>query len=202
MQAPTGRNADRDIVGIAVDEVQVKGSVDELVARRQFHALIAPYMSTLKARAIQLCRSHCDADDLIQDTLLRAFATRSQLKDVTRARPWLLTILTHTFIDAVRKRRRRPDTVPIAIEDEIPDSVPDEPAVWHSIGLEDLRAAIERLPDDVRDTYRMYSLEGHDHATIAKAQRIAIATVGTRIFRARKQLRLLLVAAALQAGSL
>jgi RNA polymerase sigma-70 factor (ECF subfamily) len=175
---------------------------DELAARREFHALVAPYMSTLKARAIQLCRSHCDADDLIQDTLLRAFGTRGQLQDVTRARPWLLTILTHMFIDAVRKRRRRPELVPLPTEHEIPDSIPDEPALWHNVGVDDLRAAIERLPDDIRDTYRMCALDGHDHATIAKAQRVATATVGTRIFRARKQLRVLLMAAARRAGSL
>ena len=199
MYVQTSHMTDRASVQVTVDEAQVKESVeelplDELAARRQFHVLIAPYMSTLQARAIQLCRSHCDADDLVQDTLLRAFRTRSQLKDPTRGRAWLLTILTHTFIDAIRKRQRRPETIPLAIVEEIPESVPDDPAPWNSIGVEDLRAAVERLTDDVRDTYRMCALEGHDHATIAKAQRIATATVGTRIFRARKQLRVLLTA--------
>lgn len=196
MQVHTRRKTDRGNVGIKVEEVQVKESVDELAARRGFHALISPHMSALQARANQLCRSHYDADDLVQDALLRAFRTRSQLNDVTRARAWLLTILTRTFIDAMRRRRRRPETVPLDVEDQAPASGCDEPAQWYSFGEEELRAAVERLTDDVRDTYRMCALEGRDHATVAQAQRIATATVATRIFRARKQLRVLLMAAA------
>jgi RNA polymerase sigma-70 factor, ECF subfamily len=167
---------------------------DELAARRRFNALVAPHVAALRVRANQLCRSNCDVDDIVQDSLLRAFLTRSQVKDPTRIRPWLLTILTRTFIDLVRKRRRRPDHVPLV--DELPAPGPVEPSPWDNIGVDDLRAAVERLPDDVRDTYRMFALECRDYVAISEAQRIPPATVGSRIFRARKQLRVLLTAAA------
>jgi RNA polymerase sigma-70 factor, ECF subfamily len=170
-------------------------TVDELAGRRRFNALIAPHLSPLRARARQLCRGSCDAEDLVQDTLLRAFRASNQVQDVTRARAWLLTILTHAFIDATRRRRRRPDTVPLLMESEVPASIPDEPAPWHDIGVDDLRDAIERLTVDVRDTYRMYALEGRDQAAIGETQKIATGTVASRIFRARKQLRVLLTAA-------
>lgn len=80
----------------------------------------------------------------------------------------------------------------------MPEPVPEpvEPSPWDHIGMEDVRAAVERLPDDVRDTYRMFALEGSDYVAIAEAQRIPPATVGSRIFRARKQLRVLLTAGA------
>jgi RNA polymerase sigma-70 factor (ECF subfamily) len=80
--------------------------------------------------------------------------------------------------------------------EEMPESIPDQPTVWGTIGVDELRAAVDQLPDDVRDTYRMCAFEGLKHEKIAEIQRIAIATVGTRIFRARKQLRSLLTKAA------
>ncbi len=165
---------------------------DDLAARRGFNALVAPHLPALRVRAIQLCRSNYDADDVVQDSLLRAFLARGQVKDLTRVRGWLLTILTRTFIDLTRKRRRRPDHVPLV--DDLPEPIPIEPSPWAHIEVDDLRAAIDRLSDDVRDTYRMFALEGGDYATIAEAQRIPTATVGSRIFRARKQLRALLTA--------
>jgi RNA polymerase sigma-70 factor (ECF subfamily) len=57
-----------------------------------------------------------------------------------------------------------------------------------------VRRAIERLPDDVRETYRLFAIEGHDYAQIATLQHIPAATVGTRLYRARKRLRALLIA--------
>jgi RNA polymerase sigma-70 factor (ECF subfamily) len=195
MQVRVRYQVDRDSVPVVVsggggDEEPP----DDLAARRRFNALIAPHLSALRVRASQLCRSNYDADDVVQESLLRAFLTRSQVKDLTRARAWLLTILTRTFIDCTRKRRRQPDHVQLV--DDVPEPVPIEPSPWNDIGVDDLRAAIERLPDDVRDTYRMFALDGGDYATISEAQGIPTATVGSRIFRARKQLRVLLTAAA------
>lgn len=186
---------------VCAGEAQVKESVDELAARRRFNAQIAPHMTMLQARARQLCRSNYDPDDLVQDTLLRAFRAGSQLHDTMRTRAWLLTILTNAFIDAVRRRRRRPDTIPLLAGDEMPASAPDEPATWHNIEMKDLRAAVERLSADVRETYRMYALEGRNHAAIAQVQGVAISTVATRLFRARKQLRVMLTAAGPREGS-
>lgn len=181
-----------------MEEVGVEQPSDELAARRRFHGLLAPHLPAMRARARQLCRAHHDPDDVLQDALLRAFRTRSQLKDTACSRAWFLTILTRTFIDAVRHRRRRPDLVALAADQDVAETDADEPAVWQSISTEDVRAAVERLPDDVRDTYRMCALEGRDHAAVAREQRIAPATVGTRIFRARRRLRDLLIAMAQQ----
>jgi RNA polymerase sigma-70 factor (ECF subfamily) len=126
----------------------------------------------------------------VQDALLRAFLTGSQVRDPTRTRAWLLMIVTNTFIDLTRQRRRRPDHVQLVVDAPTPD--PIEPAPWADIDADDLRRAIEQLPDDVRDTYRMFAVEGRDYAAIAELLRIPPVTVGTRLFRARKRLRVLL----------
>lgn len=197
MRAHIRCQIDRDSVPIPVSAGGDDGGPsDELAARRRFNALVAPHLPALRARAAQLCRSNCDADDIVQDSLLRAFLTRSQVKDLSRARAWLLTIVTHTFIDFVRKRRRRPDHVELPLDMPEPEPEPIEPSPWSNIGSEDLRAAVDRLSDDVRETYRMFALEGRDYAAISEAQVIPTATVGSRIFRARKQLRVLLTTAA------
>jgi len=168
-------------------------TVDERAARRRFEEEIATHLPALRACAARLCRRHHDADDLVQDALLRAFRTRSQVHDPARIRAWLLTIVTNTFIDLTRKHRRRPEHVDLVVEAPVPD--PAEPAPWDHVEPEDVLRAIEQLPDDVRETYRKFAVEGMDYIAIAEAQQIPRATVGSRIFRARKRLRALLAAA-------
>lgn len=179
----------RDSVALSVSGGDDGEPPDE---RRRFNALVAPHMPALRARAAQMCRSHYDPDDVLQDALLRAFLARSQLKDLARVRGWLLAIITTTFIDHTRKRRRRPEHVALEADVAVPE--PIEPSPWDRIGVEEVRSAVDRLPDDVRDTYRMFALEDRDYAAIAEAQGIPTATVGTRIYRARKKLKSMLVA--------
>jgi len=168
--------------------------IDELAARRRFDALVAQHLPALRARAHQLCRSHCDAEDIVQDAMLCAFRARTQVEAPDRIRGWLLKIVTNKFLDLVRKRRTQVHQVDIPTDDlTMPD--PDEPSPWDHIDQDDLRTAVDQLPDDVRDTYRMFALEGSDYEAIGEAQQIPKATVGTRIFRARKRLRALLTSA-------
>jgi RNA polymerase sigma-70 factor, ECF subfamily len=178
-------------LALAAPQARVAG--DDLPARSQFDVLVTPHIPALRARAIQLCRSHYDSDDIMQDALLRAFLTGSQARDPTRIRAWLLMIVTNTFIDLIRKRRRCPDHLQLVAE--VPTPEPIEPAPWDHVDSDDLRSAIDQLPDDVRETYRMFAIEGCDYATISEVQHIPPATVGSRLFRARRRLHLLLTSA-------
>lgn len=171
------------------DSVRFTVPVDEM-ARRRFEAMVAEHRPAMYARAHELCRSHFDADDLVHDALVRAMCTTAALHDPTRARSWLLRIVTTTFIDWVRRQRRQP--LQVEVNDEVPAQTPDPPSPWDHITQDDVRAAAERLPDDVRDTYRMFAIEGLDHKAISAAQRVKQATVGTRIHRARRLLRAML----------
>ncbi len=160
-----------------------------------FEALVAEHLPRMRRRAARMCRRDADADDVVQDALLRAFRGRDGLRSAERARGWLLTIVSSTFIDSVRRRRARPLEVELACEPAAPDVDADGEQPWAKVSLDDVRAAVTNLPDDVRDTYRMFALEGLDYTSIAAAQGIPRATVGTRIHRARRQLRAALLAA-------
>ena len=154
-----------------------------------WEALVAEHMPALAASARRLCRSHFDADDVVQMTLLRALRARDQLRDPTRLLPWLLAILHRVFCDVNRRRRRERE---VALDDHEITIERVEPLPWETITDADLHAAIAELPDDVRETYRLFALERKPYVEIAKQLAIAGATVGTRIHRARRHLRELL----------
>ena len=162
--------------------------------RGWFHAITVAHLPALRARASQLCRGHGDPDDIVQDALMRAYLARHQMKDPDRARGWLLAIVTNTFLDSLRRRRARPGEVALDIDPAEPEPEPHAEAEWANLGVDDVRTAVSYLPDDVRDTYRMFALDGRDYAHIANALGVPKATVGTRILRARKRLRQLLLA--------
>lgn len=163
-----------------------------LLDRHAFDRAIAQHLPALRSRAAQLCRGYGDPDDLVQDALLRAFRARSQTRDLTRLRGWLLTIVTNTFLDSLRRRKARPGEVELEIDVPAP-TVEEDDSPWARIDLDDIRAAVAELPDDVREAYRLFALEGNDYTTVSKQLSIPKATVGTRILRARKRLRALLL---------
>ena len=161
--------------------------LDAAATDLDFNALVAHHLPELRKTAARLTRGRTDADDLVQDALLSAFRWRAGLRSPEVARYWLLRILTNTFIDRLRRRRVRPQEVALAVEPPAPDLDAEDP--WAAVTLDDVRAAVDDLPDDVRDAFRMYTFEGCAYATIARSQGVATGTVGTRIMRARARLR-------------
>jgi RNA polymerase sigma-70 factor, ECF subfamily len=160
-----------------------------MVATASFESLVVEFLPTLRRRACRLARTRHDADDLVQDALLRALCRRDQIRSTATARGWLLTIVWSTFLDHHRRGRLRP--VELA-HDPLAPGASEEPA-WGALSIDDIRAAVDRLPDDVRDAYRMFAFEGSDYVTIARVLEIPKGTVGSRIARARGQLRALLL---------
>lgn len=165
--------------------------VDELARRRRWE-LIAVHRSAMETRAKQLCRPPVDPDDLVQDALERALRTQSPLADPTRVRAWLLRIMTNIFIDHQRLLRRLPQRV--ELDDNLATPAPAEPRAWDRVSADDLRSAIDDLPDDTRETYRLFTVHSKDQATIARLQNIPVATVASRVFRARRRLKETLLA--------
>jgi RNA polymerase sigma factor (sigma-70 family) len=157
------------------------------------HELIVRHLPALRSRARHLCRGQCDSEDVVQDAVVRALQAKQPLRDLRRARAWLLAILHSTFVDMLRLRRRRAE---LTLEIEPPEAITVEestrPVPWDNIGQDDLCAAIARLSGDLQATYRMFAFEGRSCAEIAAIMRIPRSTVGTRLHRCRKQLRCLL----------
>ena len=160
---------------------------DAAATALDFDAIVARHLPEMRKKAARLTRGRGDADDLVQDALLSAFRWRAGLRSPELARYWLLRILTNTFIDRLRRRRVRPQEVAFSVEPPAPAH--DDVDRWAAISVDDVRAAVDDLPDDVRDAFRMYTFEGRAYAAIARAQGVATGTVGTRIMRARARLR-------------
>jgi RNA polymerase sigma-70 factor (ECF subfamily) len=166
---------------------------DEAAARDGFEAAVAQNLPALRACAMRLCRSQFDSDELVQLTLMRAFRAWPQLRNRSQARAWLLSIANRAFLDEVRRVRRRAPHVELD-DDKLLAAEPDIPRSWEAITIDDVRAAVEQLSDDVRETYRKFALEGWSQEELARALGIPKNTVASRMFRARKQLRDLLTA--------
>jgi len=160
-----------------------------------FHALVTEHRPSLVARAKQLCRSHMDPEDLVQDTLERAFRGYHTLRDGARARAWLFTILSNTFIDRIRQKNSEPPSDPL---DEVAVAAPPpspRPA-WERITEAQLSAAVATLPEELRELYRLHAIEGLDYNQLSTRLGLNKNTVGTRLLRARKLLREALAGAA------
>jgi RNA polymerase sigma-70 factor (ECF subfamily) len=140
------------------------------------------YMRQLHAKASRMTRNHSDAEDLVQETYARAFASFHQFKEGTNLRAWLNRILTNTFISSYRKRQREPALTTAGLEDLAFDRIPDP----------DVTDALQQLPNDFRMAVYLADVEGFGYREIAEIMRCPIGTVMSRLHRGRSRLRELL----------
>jgi len=147
----------------------------------------------LYGAALRLTANPADAEDLVQDTYLKAFRAADQFQPGTNLKAWLFTILHNTFLN----RRRRAVREPIALEeDEIERAaagLPGEPETPEQLLLRstldaDLRAALDSLPDSFRQAVWLRDVEEFKYAEIATMLDVPIGTVMSRISRGRRLL--------------
>ncbi|MBZ4422899.1 RNA polymerase sigma factor [Myxococcus sp. RHST-1-4] len=162
---------------------------------RWFAAFAREHEAALHATALRLCGNAADARDLVQETFERGLRNLARYRPGTDGRAWLLTILHHRFIDRCRShaRERRADVSAEDLEERIAAPEAEAAPAWASITPEQLREALEKLPEEFRAVYRMHSLEGRSYIEISERLGIPKATVGTRLIRARRRLKELLM---------
>ena len=153
-----------------------------------FEDLSRAHGDYLRGLARRLCRTQYDPDDLVQDTFLRTL--KSPIPAGANERAWLSRVMHNLFIDAIRRRGARKEDV---LDDVAAPVVDADEAWWHALTAADVRAVMERLPEDQRTAFTMFAFDGKSYTDIAEAQGIAKATVGTRILRARQRIRELLL---------
>jgi RNA polymerase sigma-70 factor (ECF subfamily) len=131
------------------------GPVPETLEQRgaRFERDVLPYLVQLYAAAVRMTRNPADAEDLVQETFAKAYASFGQFQEGTNLKAWLFRILTNTFINAYRKRRREPQR---SGTEEIEDWQLARAASHTSSGLKSAEAeALERLPgSDVKEALR------------------------------------------------
>lgn len=162
------------------------GNLAKPTREQEFNELIATYMDDLYRYAYWLSKSPAVADDLVQDTLVRAWKSMDKLKDVKAVKGWLLTILRRE--NARRFERKRPAESAVPTE-ELADNHKDYDTSTEAFVL---RQALERLPEDYREPLLMQVVHGYSQKEIAAHLGISVAGAGTRLFRAREKMRELL----------
>jgi RNA polymerase sigma-70 factor, ECF subfamily len=157
---------------------------DSLAQRRRFDALCGRLRPDLYRFAFWLARDQAVAEDVVQDTLMRAWRSFDALEDEAAAKPWLLTIARREF--ARRFERKRFETVDI--DDP---TVAGDPALASEEAQEvlEIRAAILALEDDYREPLVLQVLMGFTTQEIATQMGLTQGAVLTRLFRARQKLK-------------
>ena len=138
----------------------------------------------LRAYAISLCRNVDLADDLVQETLLRAWAHRDGFEPGTNMSAWLFTILRNNFRSEYRKRRREIDDADGALAAKL-RSPPEQ---GHRVQFEELRAALGQLPIDQREALLLVGASGFSYEQAAGICGCALGTIKSRVNRARIRL--------------
>jgi RNA polymerase sigma-70 factor, ECF subfamily len=152
----------------------------------RFQALCQSLRPDLLRFAFWLSRDRALAEDVVQESLLRAWKAQESLQDLDAAKPWLLTIVRREYARTFERKRLVTVNVDELIAKEEPMlAAAEEP------DLTELRAALFKLPDDYREPLVMQALMGYSTAEIARELGLSEPAVLTRLFRARNQLRAL-----------
>ena len=165
-----GRDTEKELVMASLGGD--RGAYDQLVGR---------HSNSVFAVCLSILRHVEDAEDMAQDAFIRGFDRLSQLRGKGRFGPWIRRIARNLCIDHLRHESRR-----LALESK---QKPEEPA---DEDHEDLKAAIMRLPEDLRVPLLVYYFDGRSTESLARMLEISKAAVLTRLSRARKELRRML----------
>ena len=170
-----------------------------------FHGRIAPLIDDLYRQARRLTDQHVDAEDLVQDTLAKAFAGFDSLRPDSNLHAWLFRILHNTHISNCRRTKRRPAhdlAQPITDVQLVTNAAHSawglpsaEEQALKDFGDQDVRAAMRALPEQFRTTVYYADIEGLRCREIAAVMNTPIGTVVSRLHRGRRRLRRLLAEA-------
>lgn len=149
------------------------------------HEQVLDYVPALRAFARILCPNPNDADDLVQETLIKAIANFQQYTEGTRLKSWLFTIMRNTFTTSYHKRAREVVGLPPGSI----DSLVAQPGQEWSARAKEVYAALMRPPEQYREILVVIVIQGESYENAAVICDCAIGTVKSRLNRARQRLK-------------
>lgn len=171
-------------------------------SREHFMRLVQPHIEPLFRLAWRLTGTRHDAEDLLQELLLKLYPRTDELARVEQLRPWLARVLYRMFIDEKRRSNRSPlhlaidnspdDNVPAALDEHRQTEEPPESGLQRSHDQQLVEACIRRLSGDHRDVLLLHDIEGYALKEMEAILDCPIGTLKSRLHRARARLRELL----------
>lgn len=166
-----------------------------------FMADVEQYLDSLYSTALRLTRKPADAQDLVQETLMKAYRAYGNFKEGTNLKAWLFRILTNSYINIYRYKKRRPVEVDVdnqdtmyvyhklrgSQSDDLTQSVED--SFFETFTDSVISDALENLPDQYREVVLLSDVEGLSYAEIAEMLEVPPGTVMSRLHRGRKALQ-------------
>lgn len=167
---------------------------------QRFETEVMPFLNQLYSGALRLTRNPHDAEDLVQETFLKAFRSFDSFQEGTNLLAWLYRIMTNTFINSYRKNQRRPRTetmaeitdYQLAQDNSNREARSAESLALDRLGTQDILDALDSLPDEYREAVYLADVEGLAYKEIAEILDIPSGTVMSRLHRGRTKLRKML----------
>jgi len=167
--------------------------------REKFEKVSLQYMELLYSSALRLTKNSAEAEDLVQDTYLRAYRFFEKFQEGTNFKAWIFRIMTNTFINRYRKKARSPqqvelDKVSFFIEDEqlgqdLKTANVYEENTYQDLFDDEINGALDRLSENFKEIIVLADVEGLTYKEIAQKADIPLGTVMSRLFRARRMLQ-------------
>ena len=167
--------------------------------KKRFEEIAFEYMDSLYSTALRMTRNTAEAEDLVQDTYLRAYRFFGKFEEGTNFKAWIFKILTNTFINKYRKKIRTPqqvqlDKVEFGLESEDEQKAIKEwdgfdESNYEELFDDDIKAALAQLSDEFRMVILLADVEGFAYKEIADIIDRPIGTLMSRLFRGRRMLQ-------------
>ena len=156
--------------------------------QKKFKKELLSILPSLRAFAVSLVSKHDRADDLVQDTIMKAWAKQDSFEMGTNMKAWLFTILRNEFYSQMRKKGREVQDT----DDIFYNNIAVHPAQYGTLDLEDFKKALALLPADQREALILIGASGFSYEDAAQICGCAVGTIKSRVSRARTKLQELL----------
>lgn len=180
----------------------------EIRKQEEFNGEIIPHLDALYNFALRLTADPNDAEDLVQDTIVKAYRFFTSYEKGTNAKAWLFRILKNSYINNYRKKSKKPQQVDYdevstfyeTVRAEHTDTSDLEDRMYRELMDDDITGALEDLPEDFRTVVLLCDVEGFTYEEIANMLDVPIGTIRSRLHRGRNLLKAQLLEYARQRG--